>query len=76
MTRAPLFHRNLLKFLSPKVEASCRFTISLNWGWRHFPGVPDVELGVTAAAAVGALGVEGRDWTAIYVVIGRKQGEK
>jgi hypothetical protein len=70
--KAPPFHRSLLRFLSPKVEASCRLTISLSCGWRHFPGVPDAEPGATTGVA--GLGVDGRDWEAIDKVVGRKWG--
>lgn len=71
--KAPPFHESFLRFLSPKVDASWRLTISLSWGWRHLPGVPDTsEIG--APVGVGAFGVEGRDWEAIYGVDGRKKG--
>lgn len=60
------FHTNLFTSLSPKVAAFWRLTISLSWGWRHFPGVPEPSEGVVATGA--ALGVEGADCVAIYRV--------
>ena len=63
MINAAPFHMSFRRFLSPKVAAFWRLTISFNWGWRHLPGVPDTAEGV---AAIGvAFGVDGRNCAAI-----------
>lgn len=68
--RAPPFQINLFTSLSLKVAAFWRLTISLSWGWRHFPGVPEPSEGEGAAEA--ALGVEGADCVAIYRASSRR----
>lgn len=67
--RAPPFQINLFTSLSLKVAAFWRLTISLSWGWRHFPGVPEPSDGDVAAGV--ALGVEGPDCVAIYRMLNK-----
>jgi hypothetical protein len=67
------FHSNFRTFLSPKVAAFCRRTISFSWGWRHLPGVPDPSWGVATPEA--GFGVEGNDGVAIEVDK-REQGKQ